>query len=293
MRLAVLTDRDHPALTVDDAPLLPELCRRGVDARPAVWDADLDWSAVDAVLVRSPWDYHLRWPAFVAWMDRVERLGLPTLNPLPLLRWNAEKTYLRELAEAGVPVTPTAWLSAGERVDLAALLDARGWTEVVVKPAVSAAGFDTVRARRDDLAEAQAVLDRRLRADAVLVQPFLGRVLDRGEQSLTFVDGELWGTVTKRAAPGGFPIHEEHGGTTAPDVASAAAREVGEATVAAVARRFGTPLYARVDLIDAEGGPRVVEVELLEPELFLRFVPGGHARFAAAVCGRLATLLRG
>lgn len=287
MRLALLTDRTLPALSYDDRPLPAALAGFGFRAEPVAWDAPVDWATFDAVLVRSPWDWFGRWPEFSAWLDRVGQLAIPTLNPLPVLRWNAEKSYLRDLAADGVPVTPTAWLAAGAEVDLGGLLDERGWGEVVVKPAVSAWGVDTVRARRDDLDAARALLARRLPADPFLVQPFLAGVLRGGEQSFTFVEGEHWGTVTKRPAPGGFLVHEEYGGRTDPAAPAPGFLDAAEATLAAVTRRYGPLLYARVDLLAGADGPRVVEVELLEPELFLRFIPDGYRRFAAAVRRRL------
>lgn len=286
-RLAVVTDREHPALTPDDAPLVPAFRARGVEAVPTAWDDPaVDWTGFDALLVRSPWDYHLDPDAFFAWLDRLDRLRVRTFNDRAVLRWNADKRYLRALAQAGVPVIPTLWLDRGSVPDLAARLHVSGWEEVVVKPAVSAAGRDTVRVRRGALGAAEALLARALPGADFLVQPFLPAVLTRGETSLTYLDGACVGAVVKRAAPGQFLIHEEHGGTLAPAEASPAQLAAGARAVAAVAARFGVPLYARVDLLDAAEGPAVVEVELLEPELFLRFVPDGHRRLVDALLAR-------
>ena len=132
MRLALATCDWLPDLDPDDAPLRAAL---GEVAEPAVWsDPDVDWSAYDVVLIRSIWDYFERHDEFLAWLDR---LAVPTWNPIDTLRWNSEKTYLRELAEAGVPTVPTVWVGRGEEIDIEVVLKHQGWTEAVIKPAAA------------------------------------------------------------------------------------------------------------------------------------------------------------
>ena len=149
-RVALATCAEWPELWLDDHPLVAALRARGVAGVPCIWDdPDVDWAGFPLVAVRSTWDYTTQRAAFLAWAERVA--AVTTLaNPLPVLRWNSHKGYLRDLAAAGVPVVPTVW--ASEVIDLAAVLDERGWSRAVVKPAVSAGGRDTVIVDRRDTA---------------------------------------------------------------------------------------------------------------------------------------------
>src|SRR5258708_36277981 len=157
MKVALATCARVPDLTEDDRLLLDELSRRGVGARPVVWNAaGTRWSTVDRVVIRSCWDYHLRLSEFLAWLDRVEAEGVPLWNPAPLVRSNVHKSYLKDLKAAGLPVVPTAWLERGSSVDLGRLLRARGWPETAREPAVSASAFRTWRVSAQDAASGDA-----------------------------------------------------------------------------------------------------------------------------------------
>lgn len=296
LRVALATAPHLPDLTADDRLLLDELRDRGVDADPAVWDAPRDWAADDAVVVRSCWDTHLRRHEFLAW---VRQLGATTttrlVNPAPMLAWNTDKRYLRELAAAGVRVAPTVWVSAAGRAPgLAALLDAEGWEQAVVKPAVSAGAYETWRTTAADA----AADDDRFAAlvggahGAVLVQPFLDEVLDEGEWSLIFVAGRFSHAVLKRPAPGDFRVQPQHGGRTERAEPPAALVDDAESVLRAAARATGVRpaalLYARVDGIVQDGRLVLMELECVEPNLFLAHAPGAAARLADALIADVA-----
>jgi glutathione synthase/RimK-type ligase-like ATP-grasp enzyme len=263
VRLALVTSAALPDCTDDDRLLLPALAARGIAGEPAVWDDPaVDWAAFDAVCVRSPWDYHLRVDAFEAW---VRALPVPAANPAPTLLWNTRKRYLDELAARGVPVIPTRRLAGS----LADLLADTGWGEVVVKPEVSAAGRDTWRARAGfEPGEG-----------SWLVQPYLPAIEDEGEWSLVYLDGAYSHAVRKLPAAGQFLVHVEHGGRVVAGEPDEALREAGDRTIAAV----GPLPYARVDLVRGPDGPLLMELELVEPELFFRFDPASPDRLARAL----------
>src|SRR5260370_41357853 len=142
MRVALATCRDLPQLNEDDRLLQRALGALGIDAAPVVWDsAEERWGDYQAVLVRSCWDYHRRLDEFLAWFAVLERAGPAVWNPVPLLRWNSHKRYLKDVAAHGVPVVPTRWLGRGGRVGLAQLLAGLGWREAGVKPAGSGRDF--------------------------------------------------------------------------------------------------------------------------------------------------------
>ena len=275
MRVALATCAELPDLYDDDEPLRAALRERGVDVVPAVWDdAGQDWAAYDLVVIRSTWDYHLRRDAFVRWAASVPRLE----NSASLVEWNTDKTYLRELDESGVPVVPTAWVY--EPTSLHALLHELGWPEAVVKPAVSAGARDTLRVGPDSDA-GQSLLDRIVVNGVAMVQPYLASVEGYGERSLLHVDGVL--THAVRRNPALSLDGDARYDATLVDVADderALAEEV-------LRELPETPLYARVDVVrDEDGTPLLIELEVTEPQLFLRFSDAAARALADAVVAR-------
>ncbi len=229
-------------------------------------------------MIRSPWNYHERWPEFDAWLARVAHL--PLWNPAKILRWNLTKSYLAEMADAGLPVIPTRRLPPGRDPDLTDAI-AR-WGEIVVKPEIGAGGALTFRATADTRADVEDAIRSRL-AEGVgfLVQPFLPAIF-AGEWSLVYLDGRYSHAVRKTGAAGQFLIHEEHGGRVDPATASPELIAIADRIVAYVP---DLP-YARVDLLGDGADALLVELELVEPELFLRYSVDGAERLASAIHGR-------
>lgn len=270
--LALLTDQAHPQLAADDRLLLDSLRRLGISAEPAVWDQPQDWRRYRGILLRSPWDYHLRLPAFLQWLAEREAEGVAVANTPALLRWNAEKNYLLELAEAGFPVIPTRVLQAG------ALSGADSpWPEVVLKPLVSAGGESTFRLKQPGPWPA---LDPQR---WMMLQPYRKEIEEQGEYSLIWLGGRYSHTVLKHPSHGNFLVQEVHGGHTHAADAPPGAIDLGEALLSWISARFGAPLYARVDGIFRNGGLELMELELLEPSLYLEHRPGAAGDFAEAV----------
>ncbi len=274
----------------DDEPLLlAALAEAGLTAATADWaDPGVDWGSADVVVIRSTWDYVERRDEFLAWARRVEAVTT-LLNPADVLTWNTDKRYLAELADAGLPVVPTAWLA--DAADVPAAL-ARWAGDVVVKPAVSAGARDTVRFPPAERAEAAAFAGRLLaEGRAVLVQPYLDRLDTEGETGLVYLDGTYSHAFGKAALLAG--------GRLAPDLfaeetitartATDGQRRVGDDVLTELRTRRGIePLYARVDLVPGpDGAPLVLEVELTEPSLFLHVADGAAARLAATIGARL------
>jgi hypothetical protein len=248
-----------------------------------VWnDFGVRWSTFDRVVIRSCWDYHLRLPQFLAWLDRVEADKVPLWNPAPLVRFNAHKSYLKELKAAGLPVVPTAWLERGSTLELGRLLQDRGWSKAVVKPAVSASAFRTWRVSAHEAASGDVHRAfRELVAETdVLVQPFLREIEQEGEWSFVFLGGEFSHAVLKRPAPGDFRVQAEYGGCVLTQMPPSSA--ISEARAVADHLR-GPWAYARIDAVLAEGGLTLMEVELIEPYLFLSSHPMAAVRLADAI----------
>ena len=279
MRIALATAADQVHTDQDDAPLLAALEAAGHEASLVAWDdPDADWGRWDAVLIRSTWDYHTRRDAFVAWACEVG--GRTRLfNDAEVVRWNTHKSYLIELEERGAPIVPTAWLARGDRVDLAALAAARGWDEVVLKPAVGAGGDGIERLLAS---RGQTALDALSDTGDVLVQPFLPTVATAGELSVILFGGRVSHAVRKRPAAGAYLVQVEHGGVyePVPEVPAEAA-ELARWVVEATGQQL---LYARVDLlVDAAGTWQVNELEVTEPNLFMDLVEGSAERLVRAL----------
>lgn len=283
MKIAFVTHASLPGLAADDLLAVEELHRRGARVEPAVWDdPGVRWSAYDRVVIRSCWDYHLRPDAFFDWLDRLEGEGIPLWNSAAVVRGNVDKAYLGELGAAGLPVLPTVRLPQGEPADLAGLLDRQGWDEVVIKPSVSASAFRTLRTRRGEAAAVQGTLDEMLASSGVLVQPFLAEIQQGGEWSLIFLGGEFSHAVLKRPKEGDFRVQTELGGSADPRTPSISLVEQARRIVAAIPRPW---LYARVDGVEIGGVFTLMELELIEPSLFLVADEQAPARFAAAILG--------
>jgi len=285
--IALVTYASLPALADDEHPLITSLGRIGIQAAPAVWDEpSVDWSRFDVAVIRSCWDYHLRAPEFFDWVERVERLGVAIWNPPSILRWNSRKTYLRDLAAAGVRTVPTIWVdeaAATNGVSLATMLDGLGWTDAVVKPVVSASAHDTWKLSRSQVSDDpshDARLHRIAAVHGAMVQPLVPEIATNGEWSLQFFGGSFSHAVVKRAAPGEFRVQREFGGTFERVDASPSIVRQAEAAVLAAP---GRTVYARVDGILVGGDLVVTELELLEPALFLDADPDAPGRFAAAI----------
>lgn len=282
-KIALATYSRAPELAPDDRGLPAALARYGIHAEAVAWSyLDVDWSRYDAVILRSTWDYHLRLADFRAWLDELDSLGVPVLNPPGLVEWNSNKRYLLDLAQNGIPTIPTV-VASGTVDDVARVARAEGWSRVVVKPAVSASGFETyaVDVPFDDAARASVA--SAMKAGPVLVQPFAPEIARDGEYSFVFIDGEFSHAAIKRAARGEFRVQTEHGGSVAPIAVDESLVRQAAAVLAAAPEKS---LYARVDGITRGGAFLLMELELIEPNLFLEFGKGATERFAAAIAAR-------
>ena len=264
-----LTDAERPDGTFDDQLLVRPLARLGLVVQFIDWQSRVFMDSMH--VVRSTWNYQRDCPAFLLAMAKVPRLH----NAIEILEWNSDKRYLTELARRNVPTVPTRFATGP---GLASILADCGWDHVVVKPAISAGGERTYRARGP--AESAWVIAQ-LRADPsmFMVQPYLDRVTTLGEVSVMIAAGEVTHAVVKRPAAGGFLVHEEHGGLTQACPVDA---ELARLSLAAAACAPGMPTYARADWLFSPAGPQLVELELIEPALYLSHDARAPARFADA-----------
>lgn len=272
-------------MIADERPFRDALRALGAHARPVVWtDPEADWIHCDAIVVRTTWDYTTKRPEFMEWASMMEATA-PFFNDLATIRWNTHKRYLTALADAGARIVPFVEFERGARVDLPALLRERGWARAVVKPLIGATARRQIRVDAGDAADlraSQAHLDEALREEDMLVQPYVASVEREGEVSLISFGGEYSHAVRKRPKAGDYRVQADWGGSYANAEPTRDEQEASERAIGAIPaamRALGeTPpdeplLYARVDLVEFEGAPAVIEVEVVEPQLFFLHAP--------------------
>ena len=261
--------------------LVAALEARGIAAEIRAWDARCDWAAVSLVVVRSTWDYVDRLGQFLAWADHVESVAR-LANSAAVLRWNTHKSYLIELARQGVATVPTRILTRDTgQLDLSGLF--AGAAELVVKPAVSIGAVGARKGAAGEPALVEHATNLLQRGD-VLVQPFVGSVVEQGETSLMFAGSEHTHAVRKVPAARDYRVQDHLGGSVHRHRPTPAELAVARAALAAAPESC---LYARVDLVHTDDGPVVMELELTEPTLFLDEDPLAAERFADAVAAHL------
>ena len=273
--IALITASQMPKPDLDTGLLVEEMARIGARAALVSWDDAIHWADVPLIVLRTPWDYSRRFVAFMEWALQVDG-ETRLLNPFPLVRWNSHKSYLLDLAAKGVPVVPTTLFRAHDPDAAARLFEVPTEAELVVKPAIGAGANGVMKARKGDPALARN-LDEVLESKDALAQPFVSSVAEAGEVSLVYFGGCYSHAIRKRPAKGDFRVQDQHGGTLHPHEPAERELAVGAAALAAAP---AASAYARVDLVEWEGSPVVMELELIEPELFLRHSPEGLRRFA-------------
>jgi len=287
--IAFVTSQGWPELTPDDRLAADYLRTQGSEVRPVRWDDnEVEWKSFDAIVLRSVWDYHLRLVAFREWLARIDDLGCALSNPSSLVRWNLDKKYLAQLQKQGVPTLPTLFLHKRETTHLSALFERLDCTELVIKPTVSASAYRLARVSRQDASDDQVRLDEMLKEHDVMAQPFMTELAEHGEWSLVFFNKEFSHAVVKRAGADDFRVQAELGGRTQ--------RREPSSNLLAQANRVlqqvdGHPLYARVDLVEVQGRALLMELELVEPELFFASDPESLERFRKSLRSVLPAML--
>jgi glutathione synthase/RimK-type ligase-like ATP-grasp enzyme len=284
MRIAILVPApDYPEpwrWTYD--PEAKALSVAGAEVTPIAWTEAGDLSEFDLVLPLVVWGYHLEYPRWLALLDRAERHRWPMINPPTLLRWNGDKAYLAELATRGVSTVPTLAVEACGDADLEEARRQFQSDWLVIKPPISASAMGTHRLGPNDDLPGDS------RGRPMIVQPLIEEIARTGEFSLMLFDGQFSHAVVKRPKAGDFRVQEYHGGVTLPCPAPpAGAVELAQAALAAAPAPAS---YARVDIVpDDDGVLMIMELELIEPSLFLEHAPDGGASFTRSIVSHART----
>ena len=252
----------------EDQLVMTELIKRGLSVKKVAWsDQSFDWKSTDYALFRTTWDYAERFSEFADWLMDVS-LRTKLINSYDLISWNLDKHYLADLKREGVNIAETYFIEPKDGRSLKEIYSERGWNEAVLKPAVSAAAKDTFRVNADSVGEHENTFRSLIDNEAMMLQPFQTSVVERGELSLMMIDGVYSHAVIKKAKSGDFRVQDDFGGTVEDYQPT---NEEIELAVKAVNACETLPVYARVDMInDLEGNPAIMELEIIEPEMWFR-----------------------
>jgi glutathione synthase/RimK-type ligase-like ATP-grasp enzyme len=263
------------------AALLEHLfAARGVTVSLLPWSTDDDLSAFALAIPLMAWGYHRDMPRWLGQLDRWAAAGARLVNPLPVLRWNADKAYLLDFEARGVPIVPSRIAKALASADLEAARGAFACERLVVKPVSSASSHHTFLLGADD-APPPEVIGRHM-----LIQPMMAAIGTEGEYSLFYLGGRFSHAIVKRPRAGEFRCQSQFGGRHNMTDSPVAARALADAALAASGPDIA---YARIDLIgDGAGGYALMEIELIEPYLYLDQAPDGGAAFVDMVMGMIA-----
>jgi glutathione synthase/RimK-type ligase-like ATP-grasp enzyme len=276
----------YDANTVDEDALLSQLLEEmGISHELLAWsDPDVDWSRFTHILIKSTWDYFDYYPEFLAWLDQLEALGTSVLNPVATLRWNSSKNYLLELKAKGYPCVAGQILPKGTATTLEALHEALGFETLVVKPLVSGGAKNTLKVTRGAGKELEDKIASLLQEEDFLVQPYIEEIVKVGEYSLIFFNEKFSHAVLKTPAAADFRVQHYYGGTIQTLIPSDAMLSSAQALVDRFAKNT---LYARVDGVEIDGVFHLMELELIEPYLFLGLSKKAIPNYKAALKKRL------
>jgi glutathione synthase/RimK-type ligase-like ATP-grasp enzyme len=285
MTVIFATCDDQPLIAADDQLLAEALQPLGVEVVPIPWMQIDPYSQIDAspIVLRSTWDYHRLPTMFSTWLSALEDSGRTIWNNPAIARGNIDKIYLKDLESAGIAIPKTRWLDRVDQDAVRRTLAEERWEQAVLKPRVAATAYGTflitpdTELSDDDLSPA--------RASGALLQEFVPEIVDRGEVSLMYCDGVFSHAVSKRAKAGDFRVQQDFGGVVTPVTPPTSLIAVADFVMAKVP---GPQLYGRVDVVETGGGPVLMELELIEPELYFLIVPSAAGRFAAALTQRVA-----
>ena len=268
-------------ILTEDELLRSALEKKGLTVNRTFWDnPDYDWQSTDFAIFRTTWDYFDRYDEFNNWLSKTSELT-SFVNPLELVKWNADKIYLKELSEKGIEIPPTIFLEIGDSRSLKELVYESGWEELILKPAVSGAARDTFRFRRSETENFETIYRNLIQSKSMLLQEFQHSVLEKGEASLMLFGGKFSHSILKTAKSGDFRVQDDFGGTVHPYHAT-----FEEITYAehVLSKLDILPVYARVDVIwGKDNQPLLSELELIEPELWLRKDEKAAIIFAEAI----------
>jgi glutathione synthase/RimK-type ligase-like ATP-grasp enzyme len=284
MYVVFATCEQEPLTAADDQILADALKARGVEVTPIPWTEIDPYATIDSppIVIRSTWDYHRMPTMFASWLDALADSGRRTWNPPGVARSNIDKVYLKALAAAGIAIPETRWLDRADHESVAAVMRQEQWHRAVLKPRIAATAYGTFLIDRDTTIDEAGFGP--VRASGAFIQEVIPEVIERGEISLVYLASDFSHAVIKQAKAGEFRVQKDFGGTVAVMTPPPALRSFADRIMATVPPDC---LYARVDVVDSGRGPLLMELELIEPELYFLNVPAAADHLADLIVERL------
>ncbi|KRT13721.1 hypothetical protein ASU31_23070 [Pedobacter ginsenosidimutans] len=286
MNIALVTYLDkgaYDSATVEseDDKLLNFLQEKGLNTEKVIWnDQQVNWEDYSLAILKSPWDYFDLIEEFYIWLDELEEKKVKLLNPIEVVRWNANKQYLQEIEAAGLKITPSFFIQNKESVNLEHFFEKFNTNKLIVKPCVSGGAKNTFKVTVDNVTVVNQKLNLLIQEEDFIIQPFLPEILENGEWSFIFFNGAYSHSLIKQAKPGDFRVQPAHGGSVHPQKPSEDLIAIAERYVTLFAKNC---LYARVDGTFVNGEFLLMELELIEPFLFLNTEPENYERYYKAL----------
>lgn len=267
--------------------LLPFLQHKGLDITAEVWnDPRVDWTKYDVALLKTPWDYHHKFDEFKLWLEKIGSLHIKLLNDYQIVRWNMDKHYLKEVAEAGFDVIPSVFLDRGWTGDLDPLFKELNSDKLIIKPCVSGGSKDTLVLHRSAAIQDQDNVLELIAERDFIVQPFVNQI-GEGEWSFIFFNGRYSHTIIKKPKAGDFRVQQIFGGTI--EMVSPEQKYIDRAATY-ISRFAQHTLYARVDGVMVNEEFILMELELVEPFLYLSYHPDAVGHYYNALKEQLAAM---
>lgn len=276
MKIGILTCARLPELLASDQKLIPLFAKENCTAKAVVWDDEsVEWTEFDYLIFRNTWDYYQKETAFNLWLDKIESLGIKTFNPISVIQQNKHKFYLKELEKEGISILPTIFLEKNSSSNLQTLIP-ESWEKIVIKPAFSAGSYLTKLMDRNEFKTIQTEYKEHFETKDFLLQEFRPEIKDLGETSFIFFNGKFSHAVNKKPIENDFRVQIQYGGKYIlihPKVELVAQAEL---VLSKINEKL---LYARVDGIVIENKLHLMEIELIEPDLYFDLADGARERF--------------
>jgi glutathione synthase/RimK-type ligase-like ATP-grasp enzyme len=284
MKIAILTCNRLKDLTPSDQKILAMLLESGLDAQATVWDDEnIDWESFDYLIFRNTWDYYEKETAFLAFLDYIEKLNIPTLNSLPIVRKNIHKFYLRDFENKGIKIIPTVFIEKGSTFSLSELKSS-DWPKAVIKPAFSAGSYLTEVVTDENILELSEQYNVLATDKDLLFQKFMPEIQLIGETSLLFFNRKFSHSVCKVPKDGDFRVQSQFGGQYSPTTVS---ENVMNQTLDIINLVEGDLLFARIDGIIIDDIFYLMELELIEPDLYLEHHPEAYHTYFSELISKL------
>jgi glutathione synthase/RimK-type ligase-like ATP-grasp enzyme len=279
MKIGILTCARLPELLESDQKLIPLFAKENIAAKAVIWDDEsVDWTEFDYLIFRNTWDYYQKEIAFNLWLDKIESLGIKTLNPISIIQKNKHKFYLKELENEGISILPTIFLEKNSTSNLQNLIP-ESWEKIVIKPAFSAGSYLTKLIDRSQLESIQTEFKEHFETKDFLLQEFRPEIKELGETSFIFFDEKFSHAVNKKPVENDFRVQIQYGGKYTLIQPNDDLLQQAELVLSKIPEKL---LYARVDGIVIENKLHLMEIELIEPDLYFDLADGARERFVEA-----------